>query len=110
MTGTTIVAEGGEFSRFFHPAQLMGYAGVVPKEYSSGSGRWQGGITKVGNAHLRRVATEAAWSYRYRPSLKGKIKKRQEGQGAQVREIAWRANTAIMATTCVSQCAGREVG
>ncbi|WP_417281888.1 transposase [Alicyclobacillus fodiniaquatilis] len=30
-------------------------------EYSSGSSRWQGGITKAGNSHLRRILGEAAW-------------------------------------------------
>lgn len=91
VTAATVVAEVGSFSRFRHPAQLMSYAGLVPKEYSSGSARWQGGITKVGNAHLRRVIVEAAWSYRHRPSLKGAMKKRQEGQSAEVRNIAWQA-------------------
>jgi len=91
VTAATVVAEVGDFSRFRHPAQLMSYAGLVPREYSSGQGHWQGGITKTGNAHLRRVIVEAAWSYRHRPALKTKLKKRQEGQNAAARDIAWRA-------------------
>ena len=70
---------------------LMAYAGLVPKEYSSGSSRKQGGITKCGNAHLRRVLGEAAWSYRYKPAVKRAIKKRQEGQSPQIQDMAWRA-------------------
>ncbi|WP_419723402.1 transposase [Sulfoacidibacillus ferrooxidans] len=58
-----MVAEVGEFRRFRNPDQLMAYAGLVPREYSSGSSRKQGGITKCGNAHLRRVLGEAAWRY-----------------------------------------------
>jgi transposase len=88
---TSLVAEVGEFQRFRNPAQLMAYAGLVPREYSSGSSRKQGGITKCGNAHLRRVLGEAAWSYRYKPAVKRAIKKRQEGQSPQIQDIAWRA-------------------
>lgn len=88
---TSLVAEIGEFRRFQNPKQLMAYAGLVPSEYSSGVSRKQGRITKSGNAHLRRVLGEAAWSYRYRPAIKGKIRKRQEGQSPKVQDIAWRA-------------------
>jgi len=91
VTATALVAEVQSFSRFSSPAQLMSYAGLVPKEHSSGGHRWQGGITKTGNAHLRRVLIEAAWSYRYRPSLRARLRKRQEGQPRAVRDIAWRA-------------------
>jgi transposase len=40
----------------------MGYSGLVPSEHSSGGpGKTnRGGITKTGNAHLRRVLLEAA--------------------------------------------------
>jgi transposase len=95
VTAATLVAEVGQFSRFRHPAQLMAYAGLVPREYSSGSSRWQGGITKVGNAHLRRIIIEAAWAYRHKPSLKVTLRKRQEGQTAQVRDISWRAQVRL---------------
>jgi transposase len=60
VTAVTLVAEIGQFSRFTSPRQLMSYAGLVPKEYSSGSSRWQGSITKIGNAQIRRVLVESA--------------------------------------------------
>ncbi|GMA62209.1 IS110 family transposase [Alicyclobacillus fastidiosus] len=85
VVATSLVAEIGEFKRFRKPKQLMAYAGLVPREYSSGSSRWQGGITKTGNSHLRRVLGEAAWCYRYKPAVKRAIKKRQEGQSPQDR-------------------------
>jgi len=47
VTAVTLVAEVGEFSRFRSPRQLMAYAGLVPREHSSGSRRSQGGITKT---------------------------------------------------------------
>ncbi len=91
LTATTLVAEVGLFSRFDNPAQLMAYAGLVPREHSSGSSRWQGGITKTGNAHPRRVVVEAAWSYRYPSAVKGPLRKRYEGQPAEIQAIAWKA-------------------
>lgn len=91
ITAVTLVAEVGQFSRFSNPGQLMSYAGLVPKEYSSGSNRWQGSITKVGNSHIRRSLVEVSWSYRHRPSLKGELKKRQIGQPLEAQRIAWKA-------------------
>ncbi|MFC3884045.1 transposase, partial [Bacillus songklensis] len=43
--------------------------------YSSESSRWQGSITKIGNAQIRRVLCESAWSYRHTPSVKGDLLK-----------------------------------
>ena len=36
------------------------YLGLVPTEYSSGSTRSQGGVTKTGNGRARRLLIEAA--------------------------------------------------
>jgi transposase len=60
VTAVTIAAEVGELSRFAKPRQLMGYSGAVASEHSSGERTRRGGITKAGNAHLRRVIVEAA--------------------------------------------------
>ena len=67
MTAITIVAEVGQLSRFAKARQLMGYSGAVASEDSSGERTSRGGITKTGNAHLRRVLVEAAWSSTVRP-------------------------------------------
>ena len=69
VTAVTIVAEVGKLSRFTKPRQLMGYSGAVASEDSSGQRTRRGGITKTGNAHLRRVIVEAAWAYRHRPAV-----------------------------------------
>ncbi len=87
----TIVAEVGSLSRFEHPRQLMGYSGAVSSENSSGGKIHRGGITKTGNAHLRRVIVEAAWSQRYKPVLSSVMRKRQEGVSAEVQELASKA-------------------
>ena len=87
----TIVAEVGTLTRFEHPRQLMGYSGTVSSEHSSGAKTRRGGITKTGNARLRRVIVEAAWSQRYRPGLSRAMRKRQEGLSAELQEIASKA-------------------
>lgn len=56
LTAATVVSEVGDMMRFSHPTQLMAYAGVVPREHSSGETVRKGAITKTGNAHLRRIA------------------------------------------------------
>jgi transposase len=91
VVAVTIAAEVGEISRFTAPRQLMGYSGMVPSEQSSGGKTRRGAITKTGNAHLRRVVTEAAWAYRHRPSVGGVLRKRQEKLSEEVKEIAWKA-------------------
>jgi len=52
-------------------------------------------ITKSGNAHLRRTVVESAWSYRHRPSIGARLRKRQEGVPAQITEIAWKAQNRL---------------
>ncbi|HEX3967323.1 MAG TPA: IS110 family transposase [Edaphobacter sp.] len=91
ISAVTIAAELGNISRFNTPRQLMGYSGAVPSEDSSGQRRRRGSITKTGNAHLRRIAVEAAWSYRLRPGVGPALRKRQEGVAEEIKEIAWKA-------------------
>jgi transposase len=91
LTATTIAVEVGNFSRFEHPKALMGYAGITPSEYSTGKSRRKGAITKAGNAHLRRVLVEAAWSYRHRPGKGHALRVRQRELPAHLNEIGWKA-------------------
>lgn len=86
-----LVAEIGDFTRFQHPKKLMAYAGLVPKEYSSGASRKQGGITKSGNANLRWILDEIAWAYRYPAKIQGDLEKRQKGKSDYAQQKAWTA-------------------
>lgn len=95
VTAATVVSELTTFQRFPTPRQLMGYAGLVPREHSSGTSRWRGAITKTGNAHLRRVLVEAAWGYRHRPGITGVLRQRQLGQPAQVLAISQSAQVRL---------------
>jgi transposase len=60
VAAVTLAAEIGDFSRFAHPRELMGFLGLVPSEYSTGDTRRQGDITKTGNRHARRTLVEVA--------------------------------------------------
>ncbi len=95
VTAATVVSEITTFRRFPSPRQLMGYAGLVPREHSSGSSRWRGAITKTGNAHLRRVLVEAAWGYRHYPATTSVLRQRQHGQPAPVLAISDAAQTRL---------------
>lgn len=87
----TLVTEVGRFTRFENARQFMAYVGVVPSEHSSGGSTHRGSISKTGNARMRHVTGEAAWSYRHRPSNGPSLKKRQEGQDEDIKAIAWKA-------------------
>ena len=91
LTAMTLVAEVGDFGRFDDPRSLMHFFGLTPSEHSSSDKRVQGGITRCGNTHCRRVLTEAAWQYRLTPKVSEAMQKRQEGQSKEVRLIAWEA-------------------
>jgi transposase len=92
-TAATVVCELGSLARFQSPSQLMGYSGLVPREYSSGNRVQRGAITKSGNAHLRRVLVEAAWTYQHRPNVQGRVLRRQKSLALsdEAKRIAWKA-------------------
>lgn len=91
VSAVSLVAELGELSRFARPRQLMGYSGAVSSEHSSGERVRRYGITKTGNAHVRRIVVEAAWAYQHRPSCVGALKERQKHLSPTIKEIAWKA-------------------
>jgi transposase len=86
-----LVTEIGDIARFSDARQLMGYLGLVPSEHSSGNSIRRGSITKTGNAHARRLLTEAAWSYRFPARLSHALRQRSSSQPEPVRSHAWKA-------------------
>lgn len=97
LSAVTIVAEVGQLSRFARAPQLMGYGGLGPREHSSGARVRRGGIAKTGNAHLRRIAVEAAWAYRHRPAVGRTLHQRQAVLSPDVTAIAWQAQVRLHA-------------
>lgn len=91
LTAVILAAEIGDFARFATAPQLMAYLGLVPSEHSSGPSKQRGRITRSGNQHVRRVLTESAWSYRFRPNVSRDIATRNASLTPEIQAIAWKA-------------------
>lgn len=95
VTAIGLVAEIGDLRRFEHPRKLMGYLGLVPSEHSSGDRVSRGSITKTGNAHARRLLTEAAWNYRFKARIGSRAQERQKSLSDDLRADAWKAQVRL---------------
>jgi transposase len=93
----TFVTEVGDLRRFDNPRQLMKYLGLVPSERSTGETVRRGGITKAGNARVRHMLAEAAWTYRFPPRIGVKKLYKLQQVPAKVREIASKAQARLTA-------------
>jgi transposase len=79
LTALSLVCEIGDYQRFPTAEAFMSYLGLVPSEYSSGKKRKQGGITKTGNGHLRKLLTESSWHYARPNNVSKRLEQRREG-------------------------------
>jgi transposase len=77
LTGFALAVEITGWHRFTGNT-IGAFLGLVPSEYSSGQSRVQGGVTKTGNSHARRLLVEAAWQHRrdYRPGARSVMQTR----------------------------------
>lgn len=91
LSALTLVVETQDFWRFQRAPAYMGLTGLVPSEYSSGLKIQRGSITKVGNAHIRRVLVEGAWAYSRRSIGSRKIAERRRGCPPEVVQLAKKA-------------------
>lgn len=64
VTASTICAEVGDFKNFKNPDNLASFAGLVPRERSSGGKQRLGSITHAGSPYLRYVLIETAMRIR----------------------------------------------
>jgi len=87
----TLAVETLDFRRFATAPAYMGLTGLVSAEHSSGSRERRGSITKAGNAHIRRILVEAAWSYRHRNTTSPELAMRRRGCPPEVVRIARKA-------------------
>ena len=109
ISAVTIAAELGNISSRFQTARkLMGYSGAFPSEDSSGNRIRKGGITKAGNAHLRRIVMESAWCYRHLPRVGEKLRKRHQGVPAEIIEISWKAQNRLYKRYMKLMAAGKD--
>jgi transposase len=91
----TVIAELGDLTRVENPRQLAAFVGLVPSEYSSGSARRQGGITKAGNGRARRVLGEAAWAYRHPAKVSLHIQQRIDRLPKALQDLGWKAQVRL---------------
>lgn len=110
ITSITLGSEIMSITRFRSASSFMSYCGLVPSESSSGETRNQGSITKAGNAHIRRVLIESAWSYRYSPAVKRKMRERISGLPPEVQAIAWSAQQRLHKKYKVLMRKGKQRG
>ena len=75
MTAFGLAVEIGDWHRLTGRS-IGAYLGLVPCEYSSGRRRSQGGVTKTGNGHARRLLVEAAWHHRTRIGPDAELRRR----------------------------------
>jgi transposase len=61
MSGVVISRELCDWQRFKNRRQVSSYTGLCPGEYSSGTKRVTGSVTKHGNGRLRVALVELAW-------------------------------------------------
>jgi transposase len=95
VTAVNFVVEIGDIRRFENPRRLMGFLGLVPGERSTGDSVRRGSITKMGNARIRQLLVESAWTYRHPPRIsKGKLPL-MERTTEPVRAIAWKAQSRL---------------
>ena len=64
VSANVIAAEVGDFTRFKRPEHLASFAGLVPRERSSGGKQKLGSITHAGSPYLRYVLIETAMRIR----------------------------------------------
>ena len=68
LSSVVISREICDWQRFKNRRQVSSYTGLCPGEYSSGTKRITGSITKHGNGRLRAALVELAWPMvRYQP-------------------------------------------
>jgi transposase len=97
LTGLTLAAEVVDWRRFASARAFMGFAGLIPTEYSSGSRSRRGHITKAGPEGVRTALIEAAWAYRYRPAIGAALRHRQAGLPPETLARSWKAQLRLHA-------------
>ncbi|MBE7538079.1 MAG: IS110 family transposase [Opitutaceae bacterium] len=118
LTNTLLGMEVCDWARFGGRRKVGGYSGLCPSEYSTGTRRRQGSISKHGNPRMRHLLVEAAWRLlRWQPDYPP-LKKLRQALGARARKRAvvavarrlaidlWRIHTG----RCTPEQLGLKVG
>ncbi len=95
VVASTVCAELGDLTRFDRVRELMGFVGLVPSLHATGLSHRVGAITKTGNAHVRRVLVEAAWSYRHPARRTVHMRRKLEGQSEEIQARSWKGQVRL---------------
>ena len=93
----TFMTEIGDLRRFDHSRKLMGFLGLVPSEYSFGGQTSRRGITKCGNARVRRTLVEGAWCYRWPVKISPAQFYQHRKVSPEIQDIAFKAQARLCA-------------
>lgn len=86
-----IVTELYDIERFRSPRGLMSFLGLTASEHSTGGDAKRGGITKAGNARLRRLLIESSWTHTRSNKAGYRARKHRKGQPGWAVDLAERA-------------------
>ena len=93
LTALAVIVEIGDFTRFVKARNFAAFLGLVSGELSSSGDQNRLGITKQGNGFIRKLLVECSQSFSRAISGKSAtLKKRQEGNTAEVIAYADKAN------------------
>jgi len=103
ITGMTFLLELYNLSRFKNASCFSSFLGLTPSQYSSGDHVRLGHITRQGNAHLRRVLVESAWTViRHDPHLRDKYARiRARGTNGKKAIVAVARSLAVRLRRCL---------
>jgi transposase len=110
LTALTLAAEVVDWHRFPSARAFMGFTGLIPSEYSSGTRTRRGSITKAGPEGVRTALVESAWAYRYRPAIGAALRRRQAGAGPGTLARSWKAQQRLHATWKKMTARGKPSG
>lgn len=110
LTALTLAAEVVDWRRFPTARAFMGFTGLIPSEYSSGSRTSRGSITKAGPEGVRTALVESAWAYRYRPAIGAGLRRRQAGADPATLARSWKAQQRLHATWKKMAARGKPAG
>jgi transposase len=69
----------------------------------------RGSITKTGNAHARRLLTEAAWNYRFQARIGRRAQQRAQDLPQAIRDVAWKAQLRLSRRFTQLRARGKEI-
>ena len=103
ITAMTYLLEICDFTRFKKSKQFSSFLGFTPSQFSSGENVRLGHISNQGNAHLRRVLVESAWTViKHDPHLRGKYERiRSRGTNGKKAIVAVARSLAVRLRRCL---------